>query len=388
MARELLFAFLLLFLFVRPVLKYIEYVHGVLRVNFSVVFFLIAVSYLFIKYVVNRGSLQKIKKGTLVIGSVLLYILFVQLIQIPIIIHQCEECVRPLAVTLSSTFFGYILFFFLGFEIFSIMRRKRNQVMILISWFVFLVIVLVNTVSSSKGFMLNLEGEMIYLMLADSFALLSLLALVVVRRSYVSFLLFVLSSLVLFLLLSRTSLYLFVIAGGLLLFRKYPLASVLLLLFLITTLVFYFEINFDTIKNNRMLRFLLTGKDASWSQRGELLSEGIVHLKENWLFGEYLWEVKSSQGKTGGYIHNFLSVMNQFGFLPFFFLILTGVIIYLNAVVQFFKSRRSEALLFFSLTTFVFLSIAISRSYQVAYMWLPFTMSYTYFKFKRIDVSK
>ena len=76
--------------------------------------------------------------------------------------------------------------------------------------------------------------------------------------------------------------------------------------------------------DDRMFRLLAGVSDASQNMRQEHLSEGIEDLSNNWLLGSFMGDVQDNFGKSGKYIHNYLSFWRQFGLVPFigFFIIL------------------------------------------------------------------
>ena len=273
----ILFSFLILYTFIRPVFKYFEYAHGSIRINFSVIFALFTLVFVFFNYYYSsrKNKLIVYDSRTYILGASLLYIILIQIIQLPFILSDCESCfVTYLSIT-SSTIFSYILFFFLGFQIIAFFNDPQKRKLLFFSWLAYSSIVLINTgVGGTGSYRINLEGEQIYLMLADAYAFLSIIAVFFSRKFVFRSIIFLFSSFILFLLLSRTSLYLFVLIGVLLLFRTHPFKMSLLLLLLILGAAIVLDVNFLQFKENRMLRFILTGQDSSWSHRERLLREG------------------------------------------------------------------------------------------------------------------
>ena len=191
---------------------------------------------------------------------------------------------------------------------------------------------------------------------------------------------FMLSSIALFVLLSRTSLYLFILTGLVLLFRTHPFKMLIYTLILFVACFIVIDFDILQFKNDRMLRFLFTGKDSSWSHRGRLLTEGYNHLYNHWVLGEFMWEVKKNGGQTGGYIHNLLSIMNQFGVIPFLIIIVSILVAYLKIGFSFIFRGKESTYFLFTIASFSFFAIIFSRSYQVPYFWLSLTAVFTYFK--------
>ena len=387
MSSLILFTFLVIFTSIRPILKYSEYVHESIRINFSIVFTLLAVFLIFINISFRKkiDEFVLLKPHVFFLGFALIYIIVSQILQFPVIANSCPDCINTYLKTISRTIFSSIIFFFLGFELIRMLENKAKSNLIFLSWIVYTIVVFANVGIGANGtYSLHLNGEQIYLTLADAYALLSFLTLYKINRFYFKVVVFFISSVILFLLLSRTSLYLFVVINFIVLFKQSPFKFIMLSVVALCWFVSFVNLDVSSYENTRMFRFLLTGEDSSWSGRKLLLRDGLDHLFSYWFLGEFMWEVKASGGKTGNYIHNILSILNQFGLIPFLIIVSSMLISYIKISFSFiFKNNRTNTLLF-TICSYCFLCLIFARSYTVVFYWLALTSTYTYYNKRKL----
>lgn len=105
------------------------------------------------------------------------------------------------------------------------------------------------------------------------------------------------------------------------------------------------------------------GTDLSYIARNNLLQEGIKIIKRNFIFGEFLYEIRVF-GITGGYIHNILSVLAEYG--STIFLIYTLIII---KMVLFMYKHRYKYSEYFLATIFTVVLILFARAYVFNLIW-------------------
>ena len=124
--------------------------------------------------------------------------------------------------------------------------------------------------------------------------------------------------------------------------------------------------------DDRMFRLLVGVSDASQNMRQEHLSEGIEDLSNNWLLGSFMGDVQDNFGKSGKYIHNYLSFWRQFGLVPFigFFIILVIKVSSISIIWLRDKKNDPVKQFLFCFTIFSLIEILIARSYICPYIWL------------------
>ena len=76
---------------------------------------------------------------------------------------------------ISKTFFCYWMFWFAGLHIKDILTHKNAKLFFSISWLVSILMIILNALSN-EVFNIILDGKTIYLMLGDTFAILSIFA--------------------------------------------------------------------------------------------------------------------------------------------------------------------------------------------------------------------
>ena len=362
--HKLSFFFLVLVLFIQPVYKYLEYVQNFPRLNVSILIALVFILF----FLSGLPHIHEIKFKDKFSGFwLLLFVTSIQIISFPWAREYGMEKLDTYLKVISKTIFSYWTFWFVGFYIFDILRNKQFVKILFVLWTISTTMVIVNALSNEGLFSILLGDKMIYLMLADTYAILSILFFTQIKGKLRA-LFMILSCIALFALLSRTSFYLFIFIGVMDLFytnRRYLIIGLLVATCLLVS-------NFDIIENNRMFRIILTGKDASKSQRVELLEKGINEIKNSWLLGNFMGEIESNRGHPGKYIHNYLSFWRQFGIIPFIIFVALTIKMYCGVFILWINTRirDSELTFIFYFTTFVLLEIIIARSYQHPYIWL------------------
>lgn len=95
--------------------------------------------------------------------------------------------------------------------------------------------------------------------------------------------------------------------------------------------------------------------DPSVAQRSEIFRMGMEGIYKNPILGDYLGQVRDF-GATGYYIHNALSMWQQFGFSSFAiyaFLVIYSVLVAVREILSGNKSRHVEALLYVSVSCLI-----------------------------------
>lgn len=128
----------------------------------------------------------------------------------------------------------------------------------------------------------------------------------------------------------------------------------------------------EAIQSSRQSKLLDLSDDNSWLARQKLLAQGLDRLLDNPIFGDFSGEIII--GGLGKYIHNILSVWQQYGLIPF--LLFTGLLIYGTADsldALFIRKQRDplvQLAVFFNVTSLLLLVAAKSVFWPVvAFGW-------------------
>ena len=143
---------------------------------------------------------------------------------------------------------------------------------------------------------------------------------------------------------------------------------------LIVTLFFIFLFSgaSDEIAGNRMFRMLYGAEDLSATMRQEHMEKGLQGLSSTWILGDFMGDIDPQFGKTGYYMHNYLSFWRQVGIIPF----IAFSVILIFGCFRIFKAwieseKLNEVPLFlFHFTVFALLEIIVARSFVTPYIWL------------------
>ncbi|WP_146612970.1 O-antigen ligase family protein [Halomonas sp. SL1] len=357
--------FLFFYLVAAPVFKYGEYVFALPRVNVTVVslLFLILLA-VFGALVISKKCFRTSAPITVLFSSCLvIWVVLAQIVQIPMLSGQVgtHELLTYPARTLIAT----MAMFLSAISLPGIM--KRFGAWFLFGWIVSVVLYFYGA-SMSKGYFVYLDGEKIYLMLSDAFAALSIIVLAVLKRDLLKVGVFLISSLVLFFLVSRSALLLFVVSCMVYVLWIRPAVGIAILGFL----GMVFGVLWDSIvallgESHRMIRFFTTGEDSSFSTRAELFEIGFQHLKDNWLLGQYMYDVVSFD-TSGKYAHNFMSFWTAYGVGPFILFCLVVFGFCMQIALNRKHARHIEC--FTILVIFNVAAVIVSKSYLYVYIWL------------------
>jgi len=362
-----IFLLFIIYLFLRPIAKYYEYSYHLLRINITllstgVLFFTLALILLRIAKI----SKMNLNKYSIFPFFLIILVLSLQLASIPYSSQYANEIV--LLKYMSMTFVGYLSFYLIGTRLKYIANKK---VFLGILW-IFMSVVFFEGFLKSETFFIYLDGAMIYLMLADSYAIVSLFLVALLEKKALKYLVFIVSAFILFTLVSRTSFFLFLFVS-LVYFFVLNWKTGVLIIFIIFGSIIY---NWDTIvtdlgTKNRMIRMVTTGEDSSYNHRKDILYDNRRHVTiERILLGQYMSDVNDF-GHGGHYVHSYESFLYSFGILPY--LTLYGIIIFIFSVFLFnikiiLQSRFLELTALVGL--FLVIEITFSRSYIAPYIWM------------------
>lgn len=222
------------------------------------------------------------------------------------------------------------------------------------------------------------EKAGLYQYLGDTYAIFSILLITLTNRKIIKFTFILITFLTLFVLMSRSSLYMYTIAiifYSLFKYKKEAIVYLLLFVSFIGIIMMNESKYYEIVMNSRLLSFTHSKIDGSVAERIELAQVGFNAIYNNWFIGDYGGDVRYFH-KEGKYIHNFLAVLRQFGFIPF----LVYVYFIYKLVIRVVVWMRNPSLYsqeydyFIVLSIFLILEVLIARSWTHAYIFLVIGM--------------
>ena len=141
----------------------------------------------------------------------------------------------------------------------------------IVVWLFISLVILWSAISNTVVFAIFLGGTQIYLMLADSFAVLSIFILCRLDNSKKELLLILISSICLFALFSRASFYCFILTSIVFLYKKNKIAMFSIIALSLTIL--FINLDNNSFTDNRMIRMVFGSYDLSQSMREDQLKK-------------------------------------------------------------------------------------------------------------------
>lgn len=237
------------------------------------------------------------------------------------------------------------------------------------------------------------EKIAVYLLYGDTYAVWSLIAIAVVRRNSIKLAVFVFSLAISFFLYSRTSFYGLLLVLPVFVLRLPLRLRVGFFVFLFGLALYAIVGIGSSLFEHRMFGFISDGQDESLSLRQIQAYAGYSSLLKNWFFGDYAGQVRDF-GAIGAYIHSLFSYWQQFGLMPFFFIV---VMLWQCSRVWWVRVRDvqvgeigKEA--FVLIFPFVLFESIFSRAYVFPYIWLVFGLylgmpeQYRSIKFRKLSM--
>ncbi len=277
-----------------------------------------------------------------------------------------------------SILLKYVLYFIIGITLPNPNKYRKITIFIFI---ILTINILIHTdflgMKLRSGY--SYTHAAMYLFLADSYVLSSALVLAVLNKKSHLYILIIISIFCLYILGSRASLYSYLLAIIMIYFlinnRIYSLVTVVFLVLLLPFALMLADSSM--IADNRMLRLIMGFEDASELARNRLLSNGLASIWANFFTGDYAGQVRDT-GFIGSYIHNYLSIWRQFGFIPFaitvylMYKLLAKILSLSEEMKSLMKKTAAKKMNYWFVITSVFLLIEIitSRSYGYPYIWL------------------
>ncbi len=372
------FTFLFTYLIFQPYVKYNENVYQGFRFNITLIGVL-----LLLLLIANSLFLLRsfsIRRMPLIV-VIFIQILLIQMLSFYWIKDYSLHSELIYVKTLSKTLVASSLFLFTGAYLNRLFEGKLYRRIFRGSWVFLTFFFIYHSVVNALRFSIDLGDNLIYLMLADNYAILSIFAVHVTKSRIARHFIFILTSVTLFALLSRTALYFFVAIYILLLYRE---NKRLLLILFFGSFLFMLNASSD-LRENRMLVLAFGGSDKSASMRYEMLIDGVNSIQQNWFTGQFMGDINEYAGTEGYYIHNYLAVWRQYGLIPFLIIILTIITNQFRIGMKWLKNKPftdSQFFLFY-FSMFVIFEIIFARTFVHPYIWLSFVPAMQYLESER-----
>jgi len=324
------------------------------------------------------------KKFIFFIGLVFFILIYVSFISILYFPFKSDLVgIKNYLIRFSDSILKYWVFSIIGFTLLDVFYDKLKKNIIKFYWIILTLVYLYFTFTNQYGFFIRLDGKAIYILLADSYMMLSILVISFQKKILYKSLILLTSIIVLFILKSRAALFFFVLVYLIIFLLRYRGALILFSCLLVSTLIYYDLINLILENSsNRMFRFFISGQDSSLSTRSVIFNEEINKIKYNfgWILGDYLGDYEFKKGNMGRYIHNYFSFLRQFGVFPFLLFSVSIIYLYLKTSVSYIRNRNKKVLEFiFVYTTVYLIQIIVARSFTSAYIWVSLTLIPIYF---------
>ena len=381
--EKLSLLFLFIALTVRPVYKYFEYVLDFPRINITLLYVVIFLLFILINLYYSNEDDEEKTFGGLSTFWLLLMVSLIQICSFPFIPEYSNNGHYIYLTIISQTIIQYWLFWIAGINMNRIWSNDKFWKLMSLGWLLLSSIIIWNALSNTV-FAIFLGGTQIYLMLADSFAILSIFILCRLDNSKKEVLLIIVSSICLFALFSRASFYCFILTSIIFLYKKNKIA--MLSMTVMMGLLFFININNNNFTDNRMIRMVFGSYDLSQSMRGDQLDKGLNSLSETWLLGDFMGDVDENFGEKGNYIHSYLSFWRQFGFIPFIFFIIILLSSHFRIFQYWQKNKDIKGLpvFLFYVSIFTLSEIIVARSFLYPYIWMSIGGISAYFSKIRV----
>ena len=373
----------LIFLFIalglRPVYKYFEYVLDFPRVNITSIYIVLFLLFIFSNLYNYKNHENEKSLTGLSTFWLLLMVSLIQLFSFPFIPNYSNAGTYIYLTIISQTIIQYWLFWIVGMNIVKVWENKTFWKLMIAAWLFISSVILWSAISNTVVFAIFLGGTQIYLMLADSFAVLSIFILCRLDNSKKELLLILISSICLFALFSRASFYCFILTSIVFLYKKNKIAMFSIIALSLTIL--FINLDNNSFTDNRMIRMIFGSYDLSQSMREDQLEKGINSLTEAWLLGDFMGDVEESFGEKGNYIHNYLSFWRQFGFIPFLLMIIIAFFSFVKIFIYWWKTNNINGLplFLFYISVFTLSEIILARSFLYPYIWMSIGGVSSYF---------
>lgn len=380
---------------VLPIFEYIKALTGINPLKRHVIVIIFIALYGAIYFIYNFDKIRvKIRIEFLTMAMCIL----LQVLWMPLAIGYGDEGVYDYIRVVANTGFSSLLMYLIGGgfqKVKDILLKPKVKLIINILFLIFVALIFYGVTLNPYGEFQIYYGKVKsdYLYIGDSFAIFSFLVLYVNKSDAIKILMAGIATLTLYVISSRLSFAAFVVVIiidiGIRLINRIMTAHrriskgkfFLVAAFLMGIMIFVslsggLEINFDNLDNNRVFGGLTDIKhDESYLSREKLLTLGENTLKENFILGKFMYEVEI-MGGTGGYVHNIISYLVEYGIIFFCFFIGSILKKMGEFIVLYSRTRLKDSydVVKFSIFLFTLMSIVIGRSYIYPFIWIPIGM--------------
>jgi len=349
---------------------FLEMMQVLPRISFKILSSLIFF-YIFILYFV-KDLKQNLNIVTIIIGIFIFYLILYNLIYHYNYTILDRQTSTKIMYDNFRYIYAYIIYFFIGFYYKGYSSHSKIiYILYAILTFNALMFVDLNTYALDTS-IANLDLFGIYLFLGDTYAIFSILTIIITPSKKLQLLLFFISLPILYILMSRTSLYVFVLTFIIYIFivnkRLFFISTILLVGISIIIFISNTEL-INQIINSRMLGFLFGKVDPSVNAREEYITIGLSGIMDHWYIGDFAGEVYY-YGTTGKYIHSYLGLLRQYGIIAF---ILFGVLVLflLKEILLWVLQTKRHTVdydVFIGLAIFMLMEIITSRAIYFPYV--------------------
>lgn len=294
---------------------------------------------------------------------------------------------------LNETNLFYIIYLFSGFllayyyKYLSFFFQKSKYTIIISSSLgilIFLILISNNSLINIINRSIFKEVSISYQLVADLLCILSFITIAKYYKSKITVLNFIITIIILFILSSRSSILFYVLTILLFLIYTKNIKTIVLsfILILLFSNFFYNDIVSFYKKDDRITKLLTfdTKDEVSINQRNILLEKNLIDIKENWFTGNLYGEFHTFK-KSGTYIHNYLSYLQNFGFLPF--LLFNILLLRISYFILIKRDATFDNRFIFLIFIFTLLSVLFTRSYAAMYFLPLIILSESYANIKR-----
>ena len=381
--------------FLSPIYKYYEILELFPAINLSIIRLLIFVPS-FILFFLKLPVNFKYFNSSILISFLILYFGFLSATLISYFKYDfISSYIYDYLNNLNSIAVNYFMFFVIGiFFIYTYLKNKEDlRKKITIMWFIYLIFCF-NIISNLfLGYGGNLLGEtgLNYIDLADKFAFISLVLIVLSDSDRNRIIFFVITLIILFFVPSRATFAAFILSSMIYttIASRFIQKNILkILLAIIMLFIISKFIPTEVTENNRIYNTnFLTLEDSSLDKRGKILNVNLKLIEKYILFGRFMGSYEAF-GKSGHYIHSYISILQQYGI----FLFSGFMLLYLTAfrkIWWMYKNRNKNKLFHVIIILFIFVSIeiAIARSYHDPIIWIIFGFL-TYIKKNHLAIKR
>jgi hypothetical protein len=339
------------------------------------------ISFIIIVYfiVTTIQKINNISKTTFLFFLFFFYVLFYS------ILHYMNYNIISSAETLKyfkftyNIFISYITYFIIGYYY----RGYQKYYKYLLIFYIFLTVntwwnIDLNTLYISFAGVAKAKAGL-YQYLGDTYAIYAILIIILTNNNIIKILLIIISFASLFILMSRSSLYVFTLVMIVYMIIKYQRIAfvyISIMVLAVALFVLYGGEYVDIIMNSRLMSFTRgIENDGSVAARIQLAKVGFEAIRNYWITGDYGGDVIYFHAQ-GQYIHNFFSILRQFGIVAF---LLYSYFIWM-LFIKIFKWMKKSYLYstnydyFIIISLYVVVEVIIARAWGNAYIFLAIGM--------------